>query len=193
MNDNNQHHNQRPPMKQYRHESEFSESAKQHAATGKFMIIICWCIILGLGYLFFTWHNRTGAYDTETKYSDTAVEIHIPLTRGDKYEVFGSINNVGVTFLVDTGASIVAVPPKVAEAAGLKKGLAISINTAAGSETAYLTKIDKLVINKHIVLYNVNASINPNMHEETILLGMGALKQINFKHTRNVLILRENR
>lgn len=172
---------------------DYTESAKKHAATGKVMMLISWCLILGICYVYFAWHSRSSAYDTETKFTQDRVEIHIPLTRGNSYEVFGHINNYKVLFLIDTGASIVAVSDEIAAKAGLKKGLPIKVHTAAGETTAYLTKIKKLIINKQIVLYNVNATINPDMHEDTVLLGMGALKQIEFQHTRNTLILKEVR
>lgn len=150
-------------------------------------------MVLHIGYRFciFSWYQRSGAYDTETKHIAGGIEIHIPLTGGDRYEVFGKINNAEVMFLIDTGATVVAVSEKLAKKAGLVKGLAIDVKTAGGTRTAYLTKIKTLTIQNDITLYNINATINPEMHEDTVLLGMGALKQLHFLHTENTLILRQ--
>ena len=169
----------------------YSESVRQHHSAGKKMIFFAWCCILLIGYAFFSWHQRSGAYDTETRRVARGIEVHIPLTSGNRYEVFGKINNVNVKFLIDTGATVVAVSEKLAKEAGLIRGLAIDVHTAGGLKTAYLTKINTLTIQNDIILYNINATINPEMHEDTILLGMGALKQLHFLHTENTLILRQ--
>jgi aspartyl protease family protein len=43
----------------------------------------------------------------------------------------------------------------------------------------------------NIFLYNVAAHINPAMKSDQILLGMSALKQVDFYQTGKQLILRE--
>lgn len=172
--------------------NKFNESARQHRQVGKRMLLLSWCMICFIGFVFFKWKEfqDAGAHHTTTIRTQAGViELHIPITSGDRYEVFGKINNERVLFLIDTGATAVAIPEEVAEKAGLKKGLPIEINTAGGTKTAYLTKIATLVIDNDIVLNNVIATINPDMPSSTILLGMGALKQLGFAHHDNELIL----
>ena len=51
------------------------------------------------------------------------------------------------------------------------------------------TEINKLSIGQ-ITLYNVDANINPGMQSGHVLLGMSALKQLEFTQRGNTLILR---
>jgi aspartyl protease family protein len=52
--------------------------------------------------------------------------------------VRGSVNGVAVRFLVDTGASTVAVSDQVARDAGLRDGEPITVNTANGAQQVQL-------------------------------------------------------
>ena len=56
--------------------------------------------------------------------------------------------------------------------------------------TVYSTSVDELLIG-NIVLHDVQASITPSMPGDTILLGMSALKQIEFTQRDNTLTLRQ--
>lgn len=174
------------------HNNELAESARRHRRTGKHMILISWLFILAICFVVFSWLERAqmGAYNTTTsRTASGGIQLSIPLTNGDNYQVFGSINDTKVLFLVDTGASMVSVPTNVAIKAGLRRGMPITILTAGGTKTAYLTKIPVLKIGDDITLRNVNATINPEMGDETVLLGMGALKQLQFIHTTDTLII----
>lgn len=169
-----------------------AESARRHRQTGKRMILISWLFILAIGFVFFKWLEREqmGAYNTETtRTASGGIQLSIPLTDGDNYQVFGYVNSTKVLFLVDTGASMVSIPEKLAAKAGLRRGMPIKILTAGGTKTAYLTKIPVLKIGEDITLRNINATINPEMGDETVLLGMGALKQLQFIHTKDTLII----
>jgi aspartyl protease family protein len=134
--------------------------------------------------------NNSGANNTETvKNNNGSIELHIPITDGNRYEVYGEINNYRVLFLVDTGATGIAVPQSVAKKANLIQGMPVKIITAGGHSKAYLTKIKNLRIGNDIMLHNINATINTEMVDNTVLLGMGAIKQLNVKFDDNTLIL----
>jgi len=94
-----------------------------------------------------------------------------------------------VVFLLDTGATFVAVPQQLASQLQLKKGHAISISTANGRSKGYITRLKTLSIGQ-IQLYNIKAIITPNLEE--ILLGMSALKQLEFTQRANELTIRQN-
>jgi aspartyl protease family protein len=64
------------------------------------------------------------------------------------------------------------------------------VNTANGSITVYPTKLQQLSIG-NIYLYDVSAHINPSMQSDQILLGMSALKRVEFSQIGKQLILRE--
>ncbi|NKB47005.1 MAG: TIGR02281 family clan AA aspartic protease [Legionellales bacterium] len=106
------------------------------------------------------------------------------------YIFTGSINGQAVEFLVDTGASHVSVPGHLADTLGLKRGYPISVSTANGVISVYLTRIEQLGIGE-IVLHDVLANINPAMREDEVLLGMSALRQLRFEQQGRQLIFRQ--
>ena len=106
------------------------------------------------------------------------------------YTANGTINGVPVTFLVDTGATDVAIPETIASQANLKKGSARIAATANGSVHVYATELNSLTLG-NISLQNVSASITPTMFNDTILLGMSALKEIDFSQVGATLTLRQ--
>ena len=106
------------------------------------------------------------------------------------YTADGEINGVPVTFLVDTGATDVAIPETIASRANLKKGNTRLAATANGSVNVYSTRVNSLTLG-NISLQNVAASITPTMFNDTILLGMSALKEIDFSQVGATLTLRQ--
>jgi len=63
-------------------------------------------------------------------------------------------------------------------------------NTANGQVQVRATRINTLQLGP-ITLYNLEASINPGMDGNEILLGMSALKQIEFSQKGKFLTLRQ--
>lgn len=90
------------------------------------------------------------------------------------YFVEGSINEHKLNFVIDTGASTVAIPQVFAEQAGLVCLRQSVSNTANGLTRTCMTIIQKLKFGSFI-LTNVEASIAPNLGQP--LLGMNVLKQ----------------
>jgi aspartyl protease family protein len=91
---------------------------------------------------------------------------------------------------VDTGASFVSVPERVADRVGLKKGNALTASTANGNITVYSTVLDRISIGD-ITLYDVKADINPHMDGEEILLGMSFLRNLSVTHKDGKLSIRQ--
>ena len=65
-------------------------------------------------------------------------ELVIPRSRDGHFYVRGEVNRQPVEFLVDTGASSVAVSTELARAAGLPEGRPITVATANGTRAARL-------------------------------------------------------
>jgi len=116
-------------------------------------------------------------------------EVVLIRNRNGHYKFDGEINRHQVTFLVDTGATITAIPGELQRELGLKAGPATSVSTANGLTTAYLTRLDQLSIGD-IELFDVNASIIPGMGVDEILLGMNVLKHFELVQRGNELIIR---
>lgn len=117
-------------------------------------------------------------------------EVVLEQNRQGHYMANGRINNIPVTFLLDTGATDVAIPQGIAEAAGLQRGYSGRAATANGTITVYTTAVRQLAIG-NIVLHDIDASITPSMAGDTILLGMSALRQIEFTQRGTTLTLHQ--
>ncbi len=100
----------------------------------------------------------------------------------------GKINNQTVTFLLDTGATHVSVPQKIAQKLGLKRGQPVNVQTAAGVITTYTTVLDSISIG-NIVMGDVKGGINPFMKGEQILLGMSFLKHLTLTQRNDTLTI----
>ena len=118
-----------------------------------------------------------------------ATEVVLQSNRQGQYVMTGLINNIEAEFILDTGATDVVIPAGLAEATRLEYGYQSQAITANGQVTIYGTVIDELRLG-NITLYNVRASINPAMHESMVLLGMSALRQIEFVQQGSQLTLR---
>ncbi len=117
-------------------------------------------------------------------------EVVLDQNRQGHYVARGTIDGTAVTFLLDTGATQVSIPAHIADQLGLIAQGSYRVQTANGSITVYKTEIAQLSLG-NIFLYNVAAHINPAMKSDEILLGMSALKRVDFQQTGKQLILRD--
>jgi aspartyl protease family protein len=160
---------------------------------GKGMTFAAWIIALVLMTLFFNnklEQQRNPNQAVFTRVNAAGVqEIVLKRNRFGHYVTSGTVNGDPVEFLLDTGASDVAIPADLADRLGLKRGLPVQYQTANGTITAYRTTIDSVAIGP-MVVRNVPASINPGMHDMDILLGMSVLKHVEFTQRGDTLILK---
>lgn len=164
------------------------------AKLGKYFIWLAWIVVLALLVFFFqSALEQQINPNSRPQYSLNAqgnAEVILQQNRQGHYVSSGTIHEVPVTFLLDTGATQVSIPAHIADQLHLTttgQGIA---NTANGQVRIYHTRIDQLSIG-NIYLYNVDAHINPGMKSDEILLGMSALKRVEFSQTGKQLILRE--
>ncbi|MES1945734.1 clan AA aspartic protease [Salinisphaera sp. C84B14] len=107
---------------------------------------------------------------------------------GGHYMVPGEINGQAVRFLIDTGASHVAVPADMAERLGLSRGAPMIVETAAGRVRAHATRLGSVRVGG-FTQYDVRASINPAMATDFVLLGMTFLRHVDISQRDGRLIL----
>lgn len=118
-------------------------------------------------------------------------EVVLDANYSNAFFANGKINGVDVQFLLDTGATQVSIPQRVADYIGLKpRGGAIEVRTASGLVPMFEVELDTLTIGE-IELRFVKALINSSDRTETILLGMSALRKLEFTHKDDKLILRQ--
>ncbi|ODS23678.1 aspartyl protease [Candidatus Endobugula sertula] len=162
----------------------------------KIMMILAWATLLILLMAFFTnWekHSYNPNHNPDSQQTSTSNTVVLQRNKYHHYVTIGKINQQTVIFLLDTGATDVVIPEKTANQLGLKKGARQYANTANGVIEVYRTKLEQLTIG-NITLHKVNASINPSMvKSDSILLGMSALKDIEFTQRGEQLILKQYR
>jgi len=117
-------------------------------------------------------------------------EIVLQRNRQGHYLFNGQINNRTVTFLVDTGATTTSIPAHLATKLALKKGHRFAVQTANGTSYAYTTRLDSLKLGE-IEFYQIQASLNPGLQGDEVLLGMNVLKNMELIQRDNLLILRK--
>lgn len=126
-----------------------------------------------------------------TTYSDGSKEVVLEANHMNAYMTRGKINGETVLFLLDTGATQVSIPTPVANRLGLKgSGRSSMVQTASGTVAVEEVFLDKLSVG-NIELTFVAAVINPADRGDTILLGMSALKRVQFIHDDGKLTLRQ--
>ncbi|SEK93163.1 aspartyl protease family protein [Colwellia chukchiensis] len=161
---------------------------------GKSFIWLAWIIAIALlVFVFQDLLEQQYNPNQEPKLSLQAngkAEVILQQNRHGHYVTNGAINGSQVTFLLDTGATQVSIPGHIAKDLGLRAGATMRVQTANGSINVYQTQLNELRIG-NIYLYNVAAHINPSMASDEILLGMSALKRVEFSQTGKQLILRE--
>lgn len=102
----------------------------------------------------------------------------------------GSINGSTVRFLVDTGATTVALNSREAARIGLdyRRGERIQMSTANGVVNAFATRLDTVRIGS-IELHNVEAVVHEGEHPAIVLIGMSFLNQVDMKRDGALMTL----
>ncbi|RHW76274.1 TIGR02281 family clan AA aspartic protease [Colwellia sp. RSH04] len=161
---------------------------------GKIFVWIAWLMAIAL-LMFFFQEVLDKQFNPNTSpemrlTSSGKAEVVLQQNRQGHYLARGAINEMPVTFLLDTGATELSIPAHIADDLGLQGQGGFRVQTANGSVTVYKTQVEQLSLG-NIILYNVAAHINPAMKSNEILLGMSALKRVEFRQTGKQLILRE--
>lgn len=161
---------------------------------GKGMIILAWLLLLGLLTLFFSklldqQHNPNS--DLQNRIDTTGTrEVQLLRNRAGHYVASGEINGSSVIFFLDTGATTISIPGKVAKRLGLKAGYAMNVQTANGTVQVYSTRLKQVRLGG-IEIFDVAANINPHMQGEEILLGMNVLKKLELIQKGDTLTIRQ--
>lgn len=153
------------------------------------MALVASLLVLGLFYLYF--ENGLQARNNPNRQLQVAPGTELVLKRsGNGHYVFpGTINGRPVTFLLDTGATLVSIPAHLAGELGLAAGAPQRSITANGTVATRATRVDALAFGP-FALRGIAASLNPGMAGDQILLGMSVLKHLEFTQRGDTLMLR---
>ncbi|HEY6529927.1 MAG TPA: TIGR02281 family clan AA aspartic protease [Cellvibrionaceae bacterium] len=102
----------------------------------------------------------------------------------------GRINNQNVEFLVDTGATTIAMNATMADKLGLEynKDKAVGVQTAQGSAKAYPVVLNSATVG-NVTLNNIEALVLEGEYPTAILLGNSFLSRVDLKVEQGVMVL----
>lgn len=148
---------------------------------GRGMNIMAWVLALGLLTVLFSGvleyeQNPNRNLQVQSGPEGGGVVV-LRRNRAGHYVAPGTINGHRVTFLLDTGATDVAVPDSVARRIGLQRGPARMSRTAGGDVRTWSTLL-KYVELGGIRQHTIRATILPDMAGDQVLLGMSFLKRL---------------
>jgi aspartyl protease family protein len=109
--------------------------------------------------------------------------------QGGHYFAEGYVNGGSVRFVVDTGATMIALPASDAKRIGIdyRKGRLVSVQTANGRAQAYLIPLDTVRIGG-IQLNNVEGAV-VEQGLPMALLGMSFLNRVEIRHEAGQMTL----
>lgn len=123
--------------------------------------------------------------------SDSGARKVILFAERGSFYADGSINGSNVRFLVDTGATTIAMNSHTANRIGLdyrRHGQRAMASTAGGVVPMYALTLKKVKVGG-IVLHNIEAGVIEGSHPNAVLLGMSFLSRLNMTRDGNKMEL----
>jgi aspartyl protease family protein len=157
---------------------------------GIVMMLLFWVLLMAIG----TWWIHGGLEDMMRPNANivhtlpAGEPVTLKRNRAGHFESPGRINGVSVTFLLDTGATYVAIPADLANELGLEHGRSAWFNTANGRVEGTLTELEEVSLGG-LKVQNVQGSISPGMESDTVLLGMSFLNLLSIEMLAGEMVL----
>ncbi len=153
------------------------------------LIVVGWVLLLGTLFLFFQQLSEREANPGRGMVSVSGSELVLARSRDGHYYADGEINGQPVKFLLDTGASQIALSPKLANTLGLSLGQPVTLQTAAGPAPGYPTRLARVRLGT-IEMQDLRAVVSQGMSGQAVLLGMNFLKHLEITQRGDQLTLR---
>ncbi len=121
----------------------------------------------------------------------TGPTVNVYRNSGGMFTTVGTINGFSVQFLVDTGASSVAMNTAQAKRLGIDYrlyGRRVGVSTASGTASGYEVRLDSVKVGD-IELHNVEAIVLEGGSPEIALLGMSFLGRLSIQNDGHVMQL----
>ena len=120
-----------------------------------------------------------------------SIEVRIASAENGHYFSYGKINGHAVTFIVDTGASMISMdePQATKLAINYKSGEQIQLGTANGVAIGYVVNLRSVSVG-NITLENVRAVVSTGSMPGALLLGNSFLSRLNMNIDQGVLVLK---
>jgi aspartyl protease family protein len=121
--------------------------------------------------------------------SDGRQEIAIPVSRDGHYYLDGTVNGVPIKFMIDTGATYVAVGEDFARKARLPEGITGYFGTANGTVEGRIVK-DQVVEAEGFKVSGLSVAVTP-LGGGKGLLGQNFLRRFEVSQAAGVMRLRQ--
>lgn len=160
---------------------------------GRILLMVAWIAGLFLATRYFAGreeHEANPNAQVASQHGQGFIEVQLAGNRQGHFVASGMINQLPVQFMLDTGATDVAIPASVASRLTLQRGMPVQINTANGRTEGYRTQLDEVKLGD-IVLRDVRAVVTPGLTGDQVLLGMSALRQLEFTQRGGNMLLRQ--
>ena len=143
-----------------------------------------WLLLGTLVFLGFQWRAHEAR---RTAFSAHGGVIEIRRAADGHYHWAGTLNGRPVEFLIDTGASGVAIPAALASRLGLEAEGTVRSRTAGGVAVGYVARAD-VVLDGNVRADRLRVTVLPAL--EAPLLGMDVLSKMRFEQHGGTLRLR---
>ena len=160
---------------------------------GRVFMVLAWCAALFLATRFFgQWEERQQNPNVvvSSEQGEGFIEVKLASNTKGHFVASGQINGQPVDFMLDTGATDVAIPAEMAKRLKLEEGFGVTLSTANGRTEGYRTRVDRLQLGD-IVLRDVRAIVVPGLDGKQVLLGMSALNKLEFTQRGGTMLLRQ--
>jgi aspartyl protease family protein len=152
----------------------------------RFPAYLAWITIAVALYFYFDGKLRPRA--ERVTLADGAREIVIARALDGHHYVEGEINGYPITFVVDTGASVVSINVEAARKAGLPEGRAATFGTAAGSAQGSIVARQRVTAGG-VSVDDLSVAVIPGLSEYG-LLGQNFLRHMDVIQSGEKLTLR---
>lgn len=172
---------------------EENEPEQEQKRIGAGMLVLAWIAFGAISVYWFDGlleRQRNPNSTLNSTVLDGVREVRLQRNRAGHYVTKGTINGQEVTFMLDTGATTIAIPGPVAAGLDLPQGQEFKTQTANGIATSFSIRLEHVSVGD-IALSNVAAGVTPGLATREVLLGMSFLKHIEFAQRGETLILRQ--
>jgi aspartyl protease family protein len=144
----------------------------------------------GATFVFEGQRMTLGLGHVRMKASTAAASAMITADERGHFVAMGAINDIAISFAVDTGATFVSLPASEARRLGLdyRKGQPALMQTANGVAPAYRIKLDTVRVGE-VTVSGVEAVVMESDGSQVALLGMSFLNRMDIRREGEIMTL----
>ena len=152
------------------------------------MLVVGWIMIIGIVFWAVQIWSDRATNPNRALVAGPAGEVVLKRNRAGHFVADGEINGRRVTFLLDTGATQIAIPAPLARELGLSLGPPVTLQTAAGPATGYPTRLASVRL-AGFEGRDLGAVVAEGMDAGLVLLGMNFLRRLDLVQRGDELVL----